>query len=101
MPAVYFNSTLPQAFIIDPPNSNVDTLAPATREILELTEYANIEQAATNIPRIWFIIFQDSINEYTAENAIHPHIEYLDKNFTLQNTEAWEDIRIFIYIKNE
>lgn len=102
LPAFYFNSALPQAFIIDPPNSNVDTLAPATREILELNEFESIEQATKDKIRIWFVIYQNSIDEYTInKNATHPHLEYLNKNFILENIEKWGDIRVFLYRRNE
>lgn len=102
LPAFYFDYSLPQGFIIDPPNTNIDTLALATREILELTEFESIEKATENKTRIWFVIYQNSIDEYTVnENATHPHLEYLNKNFVLENTEKWGDIRVFLYRKNK
>lgn len=100
LPALYFNPSLPQGFIIDLPNSNVDTLAPATREILELTEFESIEQATENKTRIWFVIYQSSIDEYLAnQNSTHPHLEYLNQNFILQNKEKWDDLVILLFTK--
>lgn len=100
LPAFYFDSNLPQGFIIDPPNSNVDTLAPATREILGLTKFESIEQATQNKTRIWFVIYQNSIDEYIfAGISTHPHLEYLNQNFVLQSTEEWHDIRIFLFTR--
>jgi len=101
LPAFYFDSSLPQGFIIDPPNSNVDTLAPATRELLNLTEYENIEQATKNYIRVWLVIYQNSIEEFAAKgNSTHPHLEYLEAHFTLEAVEQWNDIKVFIYSKN-
>jgi hypothetical protein len=98
LPALYFDSTLSQGFVIDPPGSTIDTLAPATREVLNLNEYATIEEATFNSTRIWFIIYQRSIDEFASNNrAKHPHLEFLDASFTLLINETWEDINLLLY----
>src|SRR5690606_29414201 len=77
LPSYYFEPTFSQGFIIDPPGSNTDTLAPATRKILDLTEYESIKYATTNASRVWFIIYQYSIEEYISIGRVtHPHLEY-------------------------
>jgi 4-amino-4-deoxy-L-arabinose transferase-like glycosyltransferase len=101
LPALYYDRTLPQGFIIDPPNSNVDTLAPATREILKLTEFENIEKGTTSASRVWFIIYQQSIDEFKRENKTHPDMEYLNNNFALKSIESWDDIKLYLYIRNK
>ncbi|MBK8781784.1 MAG: glycosyltransferase family 39 protein [Anaerolineales bacterium] len=98
LPSLYFNSGLPQGYIIDPPGTTVDTLAPATQEILNLTEYEDISTATANFFRIWFIIYQKSIDEYTeGEYSNHPHLEYLDSQFTLQSIKKQDGITIYLY----
>lgn len=100
LPMLYFAPILPQGFIIDPPGSNVDTLAPATREILNVREFKDIEEASAAAPRLWFIIYQNSIIEYTAQGyKTHPHLEYLDENFILQQSHPLDDLRIYLYVQ--
>lgn len=97
LPAFYYNPSLPQGFILDPVNSSVDTLSPGTREILNLRYYEDIENAAKTADRVWFIIYQTSINEYKDVNQTHPQLEYLDKNFTLEGIEGLNDLKIYLY----
>jgi len=98
LPAFAMNRDLQQGFIVDPPNSNVDTLSPAIREAFQLIEYENIEEASAQATRVWFVIFDQSIEEYTTNDyKTHPHLEYLDKNLTLQDTRQWNDILVFLY----
>lgn len=100
LPAFTYDPSLPQGFIIDPPGSNVDTLAPAIREAFHLKEYPNIEGAASGAERVWFIIFNQSIEEYTsAGQSTHPHLEYLNANFNLISIEDWDDLQVYLYSK--
>ncbi len=99
LPSFYFDRDLAGGFVIDPPGSNVDTLSPATRNILHLKDYETIDDASANASRIWFVIYQQSIDEFASqENSIHPHLQYLDDHFTLEKTENWQDLRLYLYI---
>ena len=97
LPAFYFDRDLPQGFIADPPGSSVDTLAPATQEILRVSQFSDVEQAAGGATRIWFIIYQNSIDEYP--NSLHPHLEYLNEHFKFQSVENWGELRLYLYTK--
>jgi hypothetical protein len=97
LPSFYFDRNLPQGFILDPVNSSVDTLSPATRNILNLKSFEDIESGTASASRIWFIIYQQSVDEFTQAGKTHPHVEYLDQNFILEYIEEWEDIKIYIY----
>lgn len=100
LPLLYHAPSLPQGFIIDPPGSSVDTLAPATREVLRLNEYENIEPAVKDAPRIWFLIYRNSIEEYTTQGySDHPHLEYLKNGFTLQELQSWGDLRVYLFVR--
>ncbi len=102
LPSLYFNSDMPQAYIIDPPGAGTDTLAPATREILGLTENQDIAAATENFSRIWFIIYQKSIDEYIDLGyPNHPHLDYLDSKFALQSTVKQNDVIILLYSRDE
>ncbi|MBN8654185.1 MAG: glycosyltransferase family 39 protein [Anaerolineae bacterium] len=97
LPAFYFSPELPQIFIADPANSSVDTLSPATQKILNLKSIESIESGAENSDRIWFIIYQQSIEEFSQAGKNHPHLEYLDQNFELEMFEKWGDLNLYLY----
>lgn len=97
LPAFYFSPELPQIFIADPANSSVDTLSPATQKILNLKSIESIESGAENSDRIWFIIYQQSIEEFSQAGKKHPHLEYLDQNFELEMFEKWGDLNLYLY----
>jgi mannosyltransferase len=100
LPSLYFDRTLPQGFIADPVNSSVDTLSPATQKILNLQSFEDIESGTENDSRVWFIIYQQSVDEFTSQGyETHPHLEYLDKHFELESVEEWDDIRVYLYKK--
>jgi len=100
LPAFYHDPSLPQGFILDPSGSGTDTLAPATREMLGLREFNSIEHAADGATQLWFVIFQSSIDEYEAAGRLHPHLEYLDQNFSLEFMESWGGINLYRYTKH-
>jgi mannosyltransferase len=100
LPSFYFDRELPQSYLIDPPGSSTDTLSPATRKILHLTDQKNMETASVNATRIWFIIHQQSIDEFTAQGyKTHPQLKYLNANFALTSTEYLNDIRLYLYTR--
>jgi len=98
LPSFYFNQNIQQGFIIDPPNSSVDSLAPATREILKVNEIENIEKGTVHASRIWFVIYQQSIDELKSQGyQTHPQLKYLDQHFKLESVETWDDLKIYLY----
>lgn len=100
LPSFYFSPKLPQSYIIDIMGSSTDTLSPATRNILHLTHQENIETASANTTRIWFIIYQQSIDEFISQGfETHPDIEYLNSNFVLISTESLDDVRLYLYTR--
>jgi hypothetical protein len=100
LPSFYFDRNLPQSYITDPPGSSTDTLSPATQKILNLTSRENIKSATADASRVWFIIFQQSIDEFTTKGyETHPDIEYLDNNFTRVSKEDLGAVKLFLYSK--
>lgn len=97
LPLLYYDRALPQGFITDPANSNVDTLSPATQKILNLNSFADIEDGTENAVRVWFIIYQQSLDEYEEVNQVHPHLKYLDEHFTLEAIEEWDGVRLYLF----
>jgi uncharacterized membrane protein len=100
LPSFYFDRALPQSYLVDPTGSSIDTLSPATQKILHLTHQENIADASKNAERVWYIIFQQSIDEYTAKGyETHPDIKYLNANFTLASVEKFNDVRLYLYTR--
>jgi hypothetical protein len=100
LPALVFNPNLPQLFIMDPPGSKSDSLAPSTRQVLNLNSSANIKSATENAQRVWFIIFQKSIDEYLSIGMdTHPDIQYLTGHFSQVSVEKWDDILLYCFEK--
>jgi hypothetical protein len=102
LPAIYFDRTLPQTYVGDPTGSSTDTLAEATREVLRLSTAPDIEAATLDGRRIWFIIFARSIQEVRpAGSQTHPHLEYLNQNFTQIKTQQWKELQIYLFEKKQ
>jgi uncharacterized membrane protein len=100
LPAILFDRKLPQSFIGDPPGSRTDTLASATQQVLGIKSEADIQSATSNAERVWYIIYQRSIEEYqVGEHSTHPDVEYLGSNFNLKSEETWDGLRVLLYTK--
>jgi 4-amino-4-deoxy-L-arabinose transferase-like glycosyltransferase len=100
LPSTYFNPDLPQAFIADPPGSSVDTLASATQQVLGLEAETDIESAAKGAENIWFIIFEQSNQEFVQMGAsMHPHLSWLTENYSLLEIEIWRELRLYNFSK--
>ena len=98
LPAIYFDRTLSQKFLADPPGSGTDTLAPATQQVLGVAESTSLETATAGAQRVWFIIFQEALDE-AADAGLnkHPDIAWLDGKYQLENVETWGPLRLYIY----
>ena len=100
LPALYFDRDLPQSFIGDPPGSAIDTLAPATQQVLGIKSETDIQSATKNAQRVWYIIYQRSIEEYKAGgNPTPPDIVYLDAHYDLESEETWNGLLVLLYTK--
>jgi hypothetical protein len=96
--AVYFDPFLPQVFVADPPSSSIDTLAPATQEVLGLTSKKDITSAVASAHRVWFIIFDQSIQEYVkVGEPMHPHLAWLNANYSLVEVQNWGNLRVYVF----
>lgn len=97
LPSFLFDRDLPQGFILDPAGSSVDTLSPAVQQLLQLRPFKDIQNGTNGAGRVWFIIYQQSMDEYGQTGQPHPHLDYLNENFILDSAEEWEDIRLYLY----
>jgi 4-amino-4-deoxy-L-arabinose transferase-like glycosyltransferase len=100
LPALLFDRKLPQSFIGDPPGSRVDTLASATQQVLGIKSESGIQSATGNARRVWYIIYQRSIEENKANGTpIYPDLEYLNSQYDLKSEETWDGLRVLLYTK--
>jgi 4-amino-4-deoxy-L-arabinose transferase-like glycosyltransferase len=100
LPALYFDRSLTQYFVADPPGSATDTLAPTTQQVLGIEASPTVEVAVGEANRVYFIIFQKAIDEATeAGLTTHPQIAWLDAHFRRQNIETWGPIIVYVYAR--
>ncbi|MDP1545429.1 MAG: glycosyltransferase family 39 protein [Anaerolineales bacterium] len=100
LPAMYFDRNLPQTFIGDPPGSPSDTLAPATQQVLEIEAKSSMRSALGDSQRVWYVIFQRSIEEYQlAGKVTHPDIEFLNSQYELESQKTWDGLQILLFTK--
>jgi hypothetical protein len=66
---------------------------------LNTQSFEDIESGTASASRVWLIIYQQSVDEFTQAGKTHPHLEYLDQNFVLESIENWNDIRVYLYKK--
>ncbi len=100
LPAVYFDRSLPQSFIRDPVGAKTDTLSPTSIQVLRLNAAEDVESATAEASRVWFVIFQQSIDEFRNQGQItHPDVEYLEKQFILVTVEQWSDVRLYLFTR--
>ncbi|HCM97309.1 MAG: hypothetical protein A2X25_09195 [Chloroflexi bacterium GWB2_49_20] len=98
LPAVYYDRDFPQVFIADQLGSGVDTLALATQQVLGLEARADMEGAVGKAGRIWFIIFDQSIQEYTqAGEQTHPQLSWLTAHYSLLKIQKFGDLGVYLF----
>jgi hypothetical protein len=102
LPSLLYNRHLPQTFIADPPGSNIDTLSPATQKTLGIEAQANIQSATKGVERVWYIIYQQSIDEFVARGKdTYPDLDYLTSNYTLASQETWDSIQVYLFTSEQ
>jgi len=100
LPSVYYDRSLVQTYVGDLPGSNIDTLAPATQQVLGLEAKADIESAAGNADRVWFIIFDESNREYVqAGYSMHPQLVWLMNHYSQVEVQNWDDLHVYLFSK--
>ncbi len=100
LPSVYFDRSLLQTFIADPPGSPEDTLAPATQATLGLRAQPDLPTAVGNAPRVWFLIFDESVQEFIdAGYPTHPQLTWLMQHYSLAEKRQWGTLQVFLFTK--
>lgn len=101
LPGIYFNPSLPQVFIADPPNSPTDTLARTTQSILQVQSIESPNVLPQNTQRVWLVIFESSIEEYQlAGFETHPHLAYFNRDYAQVELRTFGEVRLYLYEKS-
>ncbi len=98
LPSVYYDRRLVQSYVGDPPGSSQDTLALSTQQVLTLIAQPDIQSAVGNAARVWFIIFDQSNQEYIqAGSPMHPQLAWLMNHDSLVEVQNWGDLRVYLF----
>lgn len=95
-PMHLYDRALAQVFLADPPQSDNDTLAPASQEAMELfpTEF---RAAVAGRERVWFVIYRTAIQEAQAAGKPHGNLARLDGQFERVQETNYGDLVIVLY----
>ena len=100
LPAHYYDRTLPQSFLADPPGSGSDTLALPTQRTLGLFAVPDPASAVGESRRVWFVIYDRAVEEYRAQGETdHPHMAWLKARFTLARQESFDDLTVYEFTR--
>ncbi len=94
-PAHYYDRTLPQVFLSDPPGSGSDTLARPTQEALGLFP-TDLESATGTASRVWLVIFRQALQEVP---GAHPHVAWLTERFAQTETVSLGDVDAILFVR--
>lgn len=98
LPAVFYDRELAQSYIGDIPGDGSDTLALPTQQVLGLIAETEVGEAVGDFERVWFVIFEKAIEEYTDQGfQTHPHLAWLESNMQLEKVEKWGEINLYLY----
>lgn len=100
-PCYYYDRSLPQTFVPDPPGAGSDTLAYPTQEALGLFA-TPLEEAAGRHRQIWFVIFQKAFEEKWFRELgyeEHPDKAWLDEHYRQVKLITFNDLNVYLYEK--
>lgn len=100
IPAMYYDPTLAQAFLADPPQSGSNTLSQATQEMLGIAAADNVESAVGDAYGVWFIIFPGEIQDYLSAGAAqHPTLAWLEAHYSIDRIESFGELQVYHFVQ--
>lgn len=100
IPAMYYDPTLAQSFLVDPPQSGSNTLSQATQEMLGVEAVADVQTAVGEAEGVWFVIFPGEIQEYHSAGATqHPTLAWLEARFSIDRIESFGDLQVYHFVR--
>ena len=93
-------NTLPspkQVVLADEAGTSNDTLAAQTQAALAIFPEKDMQTAAGDSGDIYFVVFQQTLDEYQSMNEPHPALAWLDLHFQSQQVFHFNDLVIYHY----
>jgi hypothetical protein len=82
----------------DPPGSSTDTLAASTQSVLGIHSARNLEDSIGDAHRVWFVIFDQSNEEYVAMGyPRHAHLTWLLSNYQPSEILQSDDLNVYLF----
>jgi len=96
-PTRFFDPNLKQVFLADEAGSSNDTLAVQTQAALAIFPKKDMQTAAGDSGEIYFVVFQQTLDEYQLMNEPHPALAWLDVHFQSPQLFHFNDLVIYHY----
>lgn len=84
---------LKSRFLADPPGTANDTLAQETMDALSISAYSNLSSAIQGSDRVFFVVFERTLNEYQTQNG-HPVVAELSRISGKPVQQTFGDLQI-------
>jgi mannosyltransferase len=95
-PFLYFERSLPQAFLADAPLTANDTLAVPSQQAMQIFPAGDIQSAVGSHAQVYFVVFRQAILEYQAAGQDdHPQLTWLKDHYHLEGQVAFNDLEIY------
>jgi mannosyltransferase len=100
IPAMYYDPSLAQSFLADPPQSGSNTLSRATQEMLGIEAAADVQSAVGDAEGVWFIIFPGEIQDYLSAGATqHPTLAWLEARFSIDRIVSFGELQVYHFVR--
>lgn len=95
-PSVFYDSMLPQVFLMDETGSHNDTLAPKTQKAIEIYPKKDLEVAVGTSRHVFFIAFERAITEFASVgDGEHPVLQKLRDGWITGKETHFGDLIVF------
>ena len=96
LPSHYYAPDLEQLFLADEPGSPNDTFAFASQQAMGLYPQPNLDQAVDGAKRVFFIVFETTLQEYQQSGSMdHPQLAWLKQHFQLVGNASYNDLNVY------
>lgn len=95
-PMHFYDRTLSQQYLPDPPGSANDTLARGSQEAMQVSP-VDFNVAVQSPARVWFVVFQTALDQAKEEGRAHGNLARFDGLFDCTHVESFGDLRVYRY----
>ncbi len=97
-PMHYYDATLAQTFIADPPRATSNTLTRGAQDALKIYP-TSLDDAARGNARVWFVIYRRALDEAHGEGRASENKAWLDANYQFVALTKFNDLNVYLYQK--